>query len=34
MGHPDGKGGGEGFRVRDTRMEMAAEKDSGCGTPG
>ena len=27
-------GGAEGFRVCDTRMEMAAQKDSGCGTPG
>ena len=34
MRHPGGNDGGEGFRVRDTRMEMAALKDSGCETPG
>ena len=34
MRHPGGNGGGEGFRVRDTRMEMAALKDSGCETTG
>nr|CAN79184.1 hypothetical protein VITISV_024135 [Vitis vinifera] len=27
--HPGGNGGGEGFRVRGTRMEMAAQKGSG-----
>ena len=32
--HPGGNGGGEGFRVRGTRMEMAAQKGSGCETPG
>ena len=30
--HPGRNGGGERFRVWDTRMEMAAQKDSGCDT--
>ena len=32
--HSGGNGGGEGFRVRGTWMEMAAQKGSRCETPG